>query len=185
MLIGMKNVSDGELMKAIATGSAKAFRELFSRYSSLVLGYGRRMVKDQGLAEDVSQEVWMRVVRAAPTYQDKNLFRAWLLNIVRNTSLNLIRSRSHFDFKSEFNENEVGFSKDEVESLFSRNRELKKVKQLIEELPDQQRLALVIWLSEDVSYEDLAQQLETSVSAVKSLLFRARSTLEQQLKGDA
>ena len=178
----MANVPDGELMKAIAKGNAKAFRELFSRYSSLVLGYSRRMVKDQGLAEDVSQEVWMRVVRAASTYQDKNVFRAWLLNIVRNTSLNLLRSRSHFEFKAEYDEKDIGFSRDEIETFFSRNQELKKVKALIEALPDQQRLALVIWLSEDVSYEDLARELDTSVSAVKSLLFRARTTLEQQMR---
>lgn len=176
-------MSDGELMKAIALGNSAAFRELFARHASVVLGYGKRMVKDHGLAEDVSQEVWMRVVRAASQYQDRNTFRSWLLNIVRNTALNLLRSRSALESVADTNESTTAFARHEVENLLNQQSEVQKIKKLIEALPDQQRVALVIWLSEEVSYEDLARELDTTTASVKSLLFRARRTLEQQLKG--
>jgi RNA polymerase sigma-70 factor (ECF subfamily) len=179
----MKHVPDGELMKAIARGNAPAFRELFLRHSSLVMGYGRRMVKDLALAEDVSQESWMKVVRAAPSYEDKGVFRAWLLSIVRRTALNLLRSRSRFEFITEPSAETENTPRENFEKIFSQQQELEHVKQLIEALPDQQRVALVIWLSEDMSYEDIAAELGLSVAAVKSLLFRARRTLEQQLRG--
>src|SRR5690348_7370901 len=97
----MKNVADGELMKQIALGKATAFRELFTRHGSLVLGYSRRIVRETPLAEDVSQEVWIKVVRAAPSYRDQGIFKSWLLKIVRNTALTQLRARNLLSFSDD------------------------------------------------------------------------------------
>lgn len=178
----MKNVADGELMKLIAQGQAKAFRELFTRHGSLVLGYSRRMVRELSLAEDISQDVWMKVVRGAEGYRDQGSFRSWLLKIVRNTALNQLRDRDHFSEMTE-TENLPAVDLHEFEAVFDQQQDLNLVKKIIDELPDTQRAALVMWLTENLSYEELAEELNTTVAAIKSLLFRARQHLSVKLKG--
>lgn len=175
-------MADGELMKQIAQGQAKAFRELFTRHGSLVLGYSRRMVREKALAEDISQEVWIKVVRAASSYKDEGVFRSWLLKIVRNTALNHLRNKQAIEPLSE--ESDVSStSHHDFEQIFDQQQDLNHIKDLIEELPANQRAALVMWLTEDLSYEELAHELETSVQAVKSLIFRARQQLTLKLRG--
>lgn len=179
----MKNVSDGELMKAIAQGNTPAFRELFVRHSGLVLGYSVRLLRNTQLAEDASQETWIRVVRGAPQYQDRNLFRSWLLQIARRQCLTLLQHRSHNEVPLEAEHESKMLSRESLEDLISQYELLTQAKRLIDGLPDQQRAALVIWLTEDISYEDLAHELGLSIASVKSLLFRARRSLESGLKG--
>src|SRR5687768_1258748 len=92
-------------MKEIARGSQKAFAELFERHSKKVLGYAKRLLGgDMELAEDISQSVWMKVVAAAPEYQGRGEFIAWLYTIIRNTALSEIRDRSRWDVEEEIGE---------------------------------------------------------------------------------
>lgn len=175
-------MADGELMKQIAKGNSRAFQVLFQRHKGLVLGYGRRIVGDSTLSEDVSQEVWIRVVRAAGNYQDQGTFRSWLLRIVRNCSLTMLEQRrGNLTADAEVLENSP--SQEDFEQIFSRQQEVKKIQALIDELPDNQRVAMVMWLTEDVSYNDVASAIGVTEGAVKSLIFRARQTLETRLKG--
>ena len=181
MLRAMKERSDGDLMMAIAKGDRKAFTELFDRHGQLVLGYARRLLSDSSLAEDASQETWIRVVRASARYEEKMKFRSWLLRIVRNCSLDILENRKSFHQSLDNNDAAEEFSGFEAEKL--NDERLAEIKAAIDRLPDAQRVVITIWIAEESSYEQMAQDLKTSVSAIKSLLFRAKRNLEIILRG--
>ncbi len=179
--------SDDELMNEIAKGNHPAFTHLFKRHSGKVLGYAKRLLVDQSKAEDVSQEVWLKVVKVASNYRGSGNFIAWVFTLTRNAAFNVLRDQKrwvdrHTSFSPDEEEmNEPLWSKGEWEKRWEQMNQIEKVKIEIDCLPDAQRIALVTWLTEDMSYEEVAAQLEVSVSALKSLLFRARQNLNRAL----
>ncbi|MGE4131343.1 MAG: RNA polymerase sigma factor [Bdellovibrionales bacterium] len=178
----MNETSDGELMTLLAGGNQAAFQELYRRYGAIVLGYCRRLLKNPSLSEEASQEAWIRVVRAAASYRAEGSVKSWVLTVARRAAFNYVRDHNSSEEVPLESEDQVGTIQDFEDQVLARS-EVAQVRQALEQLPDRQRLALVLWLTEDMSYEQIAQQLDVSESSVKSLLFRARQTLEAQLRG--
>ena len=179
----MRHETDGDLMKLISQGNHRAFAELFSRHANTVLGYARRILGEQSAAEDISQEIWMSVVKAAPSYKAETpTVRPWLLTMTRNRALNRIRNQRREDVTDQVEEKiDRDVPKDLFENEVLGNFEVEKIRAAIEQLPENQRLVLVMWMTEDFSYDDLARELSLSLAGVKSLLFRARQSLAAQL----
>jgi RNA polymerase sigma-70 factor (ECF subfamily) len=176
--------TDDELMQAIAQGNQKAFDSLFRRHSSKVLGYSSKLLGSRSLGEDVSQDVWMKVVKMAPSYKGQANFSAWILTMTRNACFDFLRTRKNLvTFDEERGESLPDVSKDSVLEILSSSDEISLVQNAIDELPAAQRTALLLWMTEDLSYEQIAHQLGTTVSSVKSVLFRARETLSERLRG--
>ncbi len=172
-------------MKVLATGSTKAFQTLFDRHGAAVLGYSGRILGNKFQAEDISQEVWIKVVRLAPSFQSGN-FKSWLLTVTRNASFQVLRGQKRTEaLNDETLEKTADVSIHDFETLLVHQANLEKVKAAVDQLPEKQRMALSLWLTEEMSYEAIAQVLETSESAVKSLLFRARDTLRLMLEETA
>ena len=177
--------TEAALLKKIAKGDQKAFETLFNRHSNLVFGYAMRILGgDNVKAEDVSQTVWMNIVRYASNYEERSEFRAWLKTLVRNTALNVFRSESRRmeDFSSAENAVEVADETPNIEQELLERCNAEQVKGALNKLPESQRVALVIWMTEEPSYEDMAEQMRTTVSSIKSLLFRAKKNIEEELK---
>lgn len=179
--------SDDELMAAVATGSDSAFRRLFDRHGAAVLGYCRRLMGDSTRGEDMAQNTWMKIVRAAPSYRGEGKFKGWMLSIARHTCFSEMRLQSS---QLELPTEEIGEvdngieagERESVEDMLSRHQSVAAVKKLIDALPDSQRVALMLWMSEELSYSEIALAMKLSEAAVKSLLFRARQSLDQRLK---
>lgn len=175
---------DDQWMKEIAKGCSKSFALLFEAHGSLVLGYAKRLMKDQNTAEDISQEVWMKVVRASSTYQGQGHFKAWLLTLTRNLCFNKLKADQRLQFTD--NTEELTLNTDqETESLETQmlfESHLTQIKEAIDDLPENQRLALTLLVVEDLSYESISDHLEISVSATKSLIHRARQNVIKKLK---
>lgn len=176
----MESKTDGELMTLIAQGNSTAFHTLYQRYSKIVFGYSFKIVRQRATAEDISQDVWVKIVKLASAYRGEGSVKGWLLTIVRNQSISHLRSHKRMatvDAQG-ISENEtVGFDPKETENTLLRGFELSKLKKSMDELPEEQRLALLFFVSENMSYEDIARELATTESAVKALIFRARKTL--------
>ena len=180
----MSHLTDDELMSRLARGDQRAFAELFERHAGKILGYACRLVGDKAKAEDVSQDVWLKIVKAAPSYSGSGHFIAWAYTLTRNRALNVIRNAKRLDEAIAVGGGEEGMDipdREELEVKVMNLAEVERVKQEIDKLPDAQRVALVTWLTEDMTYDELAAHMDTSVSAVKSLLFRARRSLEEAL----
>jgi len=184
----MADPDDVELMRLAGRGDERAFEELVERHQNLVIGTVAKMLGGAEGAEDIAQQVFIRVWQSAPRYRPEAKFTTWLLTIVRNLVFNESRRRRR-GFLQPF-ENDDGSvldfrdtaARDAAAQLDE--RELgEAVDVAIAALPEAQRLAIILRRFEGMPYEDIAGVLKTSVPAVKSLLFRAREELRQRLKG--
>lgn len=173
--------SDDQCVRKISSHGEAPFLTLFERYGDLVFGYCHKILKDKQLAEDVSQEVWVKVISNASKYHSKGKFKAWLMQIARNTCFSLLRSRNKtFIGLDEESDVEDVLQKD-ILDLISGEEDKAKIKACLLKLPDPQRVAIVVWMTEDKSYEEIAEEMKTSVSSVKSLLFRGKQNLKTML----
>jgi RNA polymerase sigma-70 factor (ECF subfamily) len=174
-------LSDDQCLQKAAKGDERAFSELFNRYGDLVFGYCIKLLKDREQAEDISQEVWVKVIRNSDKYTSKGQFKAWLLQITRNACFSFFRKQK-VRRAEDIEDYEVeDVDQQSILDLISIEEDRDRVKECIKELPENQRVALVIWMTEDKSYEDIAKDMEVSVSSIKSLLFRSRQNLKEML----
>jgi RNA polymerase sigma-70 factor (ECF subfamily) len=186
---------DKALMVRIAEGDEEALRDLIEKHQGAVYGTIAKMLGDPVEAQDLAQQVFVRVYRAAGSYRATSQFKTWLFTIVRNLVFNEYRRRSRATLVPLHPpENEAGHSsgsagldlpdtatKSPGENMLQREM-LRKIDGAILALPEHQRLAIVLRRYDEFSYEEIAEILKTSVPATKSLLFRARETLRVALK---
>jgi RNA polymerase sigma-70 factor (ECF subfamily) len=175
-------------MQLVGAGDTVAFERLVERHQSLVAGTVARMLGHNSDVEDVAQQVFIRVWKSASRYVPRAKFTTWLLKITRNLVFNELRRRKRHaltPLQSEPDGEEMQL-KDErgptPDSAYLEGELQRAVEAAIGELPESQRMAVVLRRYEELSYEEIAQVLEQSVPAVKSLLFRARTELREQLK---
>jgi RNA polymerase sigma factor (sigma-70 family) len=167
--------SDEQLVAAFRDGREEAFEVLAARYRDRIVAYARHMLRarGQGAAEDVAQDVLLRAYRALRVDGRPMALRAWLYRIAHNRCLDELRADRP---TSELHEGLVTSEEDPV-ATFGRRERLRELVGDIQDLPDQQRSALVIRELDGLSYAELAEALDTTVPAVKSLLVRARMNL--------
>src|SRR4051795_4758908 len=172
-----------ELEKAV-----DACEHLVTRHQRLVIGTVGRMLGTNSDAEDIAQQVFVRVWKNVKRYEPRAKFTTWLLKITRNLVFNELRRRSRHPavpLQSETDEEERPLKDEHAvppdASLL--DHELQEaVDAAIAQLPETQRMAVILRRYEELSYEEIAETLDQSVSAVKSLLFRARTELRESLK---
>jgi RNA polymerase sigma-70 factor (ECF subfamily) len=181
---------DGELLKRVAKGDDDAFRLLFERHHRLAYSVIYRHIGVQSEAEDLVQEAFLRVYRNAATWEPTAKFSTWLYTVVSNLCLNYKRDRardklrlvSGDDESSNPLEQMAATEEPDVNAVDAEER-TRLIREAIQELPDNQRMALILSRYEDKSYEEVAEILGTTVAAVKSLTSRARTTLRERLAG--
>jgi RNA polymerase sigma-70 factor (ECF subfamily) len=174
-------------MRLIGRGDTAAFEELVHRHQSLVIGTVARMLGGNSDVEDIAQQVFLRVWKNAGRYVARAKFTTWLLKITRNLVFNELRRakrRAHIPIQSDPGAEELPLA-DEATSApdaAALEKELQSaVDKAIAELPETQRMAVILRRYEELSYEEIGEVLELSVPAVKSVLFRARTELRQRL----
>jgi RNA polymerase sigma-70 factor (ECF subfamily) len=178
---------DVRLMRLVARGDTTAFQQLIERHQTLIAGTVARMLGSNSEVEDVAQQVFIRVWKSAGRYVPRAKFTTWLLKITRNLVFNEMRRskrQAHVPMQTEAEEtiplrDETTQSPDA--SLLESELQ-KAIEEAISELPETQRMALVLRRYEELSYEEIADVLDLSVPAVKSVLFRARTDLRERLR---
>lgn len=182
-----EDAEDVRLMRLVARGDTSAFEEVIARHQALVAGTAARMLGSNSDVEDIAQQVFIRVWKSARRYVPRAKFTTWLLKITRNLVFNELRRakrRAQVPLQSEPGAEEIPL-KDETNpapdaSLL--DDELQRaIEEAIMQLPESQRMALVLRRYEQLSYEQIAEVLDLSVPAVKSVLFRARTELRTRL----
>ncbi len=185
---------DLELMLRVRAGDDSSFGELLRRYRVPLVNYFSRMTRDPAQAEDLAQEVFLRVYKARNRYQPEARFTTWLYCIATNLARNALRDRKQVEPPSREetlsqNPESARFvdPKPTVEQQLMVTDRERLIRQAIEALPENQRVAVILHKYQEVDYRQIAKVLGVSVSAVKSLLFRAyeslRVRLEPLLKG--
>ena len=182
------NAEDVRLMQLVAGGDTTAFEQLIERHQTLVAGTVARMLGSNSDVEDIAQQVFIRVWKSAGRYVARAKFTTWLLKITRNLVFNEMRRAKrhpHLPVQMEPEADEIPL-KDEATATPDATLLQAELEQAIEKaitlLPETQRMALILRRYEELSYEEIADVLNLSVPAVKSLLFRARTELRELLK---
>ena len=180
---------DAQLMLRVRDGDEESFRVLLEKHRNPVVHFLYRMVQDEGVSEELSQEVFLRVYRSRGTYEPTARFTTWLFRIATHLALNWLRDgrnergqvRLDDDGDGDAPAREVADRKPSVEQLMVYQARLREVKDAIALLPEKQRAAVLMHKYEEMEYSQIAGVLECSESAVKSLLFRAYETLRARL----
>ena len=179
---------DAQLMVRVRDGDADSFEILLDRHRRPVVNYLYRMVRNQAVAEELAQEVFLRVYRARNRDEPTAKFTTWLYRITTHLALNSLR-----DGRREKWQQSLDAAKEDRQALevadLRRNREqelvedtrLQEVRHAIASLPEKQRAAVLMHKYQELDYSQIANVLDCSVSAVKSLLFRAYETLRERL----
>jgi len=169
--------SDLELIRGVQSGDQGAFEQIVRRYQNRLFNFIFRYIGESQSAEDITQEVFLKVWQAAPSYEPRAEVSTWIFKIAYHLSLNELGRRKRYRIFHE------SFCREEVhicvsEPTISRESE-SEIMQILDKLPENQRAALLMRVNEGFSYREISQILNTSVSAVESLIFRARTCLRQ------
>ncbi|MGA2569775.1 MAG: sigma-70 family RNA polymerase sigma factor [Terracidiphilus sp.] len=168
--------SDEQLMAAFSRGSAEAFTELFTRYRQPLFGYFWRRIADRAQAEELTQETFVAVIRAAPHYEPEARFRTYLYSI----ALNLLRA---YRRKAAFRATFWGLPKEQAEpSAESGLDEQVLMREALRQLDGMDREVLLLREFEQLSYAEIAEILDLPVNTVRSRLFRARVALRERIE---
>lgn len=179
---------DAELMLRVKEGDSASFALLLERHRTPVIHFLYRMVQSQAIAEELAQEVFLRVYRSRATYEPTAKFTTWLFRIATHLALNFLR-----DGKNEKGQESLDGDKDNpssiqvadrqptIEQVLVRRVKLEEIRRAVQTLPDKQRAAVLMHKYEEMEYSQIARVLNCSESAVKSLLFRAYETLRSRL----
>jgi RNA polymerase sigma-70 factor (ECF subfamily) len=175
---------DVRLMLAFRGGDGAAFDALFRRWSGPLLRYLERMVRDLATAEELVQEAFVRVHGARDRYSPDARFSTWLYRIATNLALNELRRprrRALHRSPDEDDAPELAAEGPGTEAVVDARRLGRAVAAALEELPEKQRAALCLTAVEGLSYAEVAEALDVTEKAVKSLVHRARSALAKRL----
>jgi RNA polymerase sigma-70 factor (ECF subfamily) len=181
-------------MLQVRDDDAVAFEELVLRYQNRLISILQHLVVRREQAEDLTQEVFLRVYRARKTYRPNAKFSTWLFTIANNVASNANRSlarRREVSIPSQKNDEKQGPPLDQVAMAASGAmpaRQLDKVeraevvRQAVQALNERQRMALLLSKFEGLSYAEIAESMGLSIQATKSLLSRARENLRSILE---
>jgi len=179
---------DAELMLRVKEGDGASFGVLLDKHRSSVIHFLYRMIQNHAVAEELAQEVFLRVYRSRSTYEPTAKFTTWLFRIATHLALNSLRDgkneRSQERLDDDSNEmpaRQVRDVQPSVEQRMVYQAKLDEIRRAIGMLPDKQRAAVLMHKYEEMEYSQIAKVLSCSESAVKSLLFRAYETLRARL----
>jgi len=179
---------DAELMLRVKEGDGASFGVLLEKHRSSVVYFLYRMVQNHAVAEELAQEVFLRVYRSRSTYEPTAKFTTWLFRIATHLALNALRDGKNErlqerldDDTSDMPVRQVADRRPSVEQSMVYQVKLDEVRRAIAALPEKQRTAVLMHKYEEMEYSQIAKVLSCSESAVKSLLFRAYETLRARL----
>ena len=185
-------VSDADVMLRVKMGDESAFAYLVQKYRRPMVGFMYRLCHNPSTAEELAQEVFLRVYRSRISYEPSAKFTTWLYCIATNLAVNHARDTRHErpenTVRLDEPDQETGRTPDLADDSLSAEEQILKRERLaairskVNALPERQRVAVIMHKYQQMDYRQIAGVLKLSESATKSLLFRAYETLREQLK---
>ena len=188
----MKKDPDIKQMLLFKEGNTNAFRVLFTKYKKPMINFCYKFCGDKQMAEELSQEVFIRVYKAAPSYKPDAKFSTWIYRIATNLCLNELRRKKHSYETESIDQgvpSDTGYIEREFEDTTTTdpNEHLEErerdtiIRESIRKLPKKQRAAILLRVSKGFSYQEIGKHLNSSESGVKSLIHRGRQNLKDAL----
>ncbi|HEY1897495.1 MAG TPA: sigma-70 family RNA polymerase sigma factor [Terracidiphilus sp.] len=184
--------SDAAIMLRVAAGDESGFNYLVEKYHRAMVHFLFRMVRTQAVAEELAQEVFLRVYRSRESYRAEAKFTTWLYRIATNLAVNHARDTKHERAAQNVyldvpdpetgTTPEVADDEPTVEQRLLRDERMAAIRKHVMALPERQRMAVLMHKYQGLDYRQIGEVLKLSESATKSLLFRAYQTLRDKLK---
>jgi RNA polymerase sigma-70 factor, ECF subfamily len=184
--------SDVDVMLRVKTGDESAFAYLVQKYRRPMVGFMYRLCHNPSTAEELAQEVFLRVYRSRTSYEPSAKFTTWLYRIATNLAVNHARDTRHErpenTVRLDEPDQETGTTPDLADETINAEEQILKrerlaaIREKVNALPERQRVAVVMHKYQQMDYREIAGVLKLSESATKSLLFRAYETLREQLR---
>lgn len=185
-------MEDSAIMLELSAGNMAGFDYLIGKYRKPIISFMYRMTRNQAVAEELAQEVFLRVYRSRETYRAEARFSTWLYRIATNLGVNYARDTRHERSAStvylDEPDSETGSTPDVADSTpgaeadLLRTERMNAIREFVMALPERQRMAVLMHKYEGMDYRQIGDVLKLSESATKSLLFRAYQTLREKLK---
>ncbi len=192
LAVDLSQMSDAEIMQRAGTGDEACLEFLIAKYRRPIISFMYRMVHNQAVAEELAQEVFLRVYRARATYRAEARFSTWLYRIASNMAINNARDtkyeRASASIFLDQADEDTGTKPDVpdlrpiAEQDMLQDERMRRIREHVMALPERQRMAVVMHKYQDMDYKQIGAVLKLSESATKSLLFRAYQTLREKLK---
>jgi len=189
---GLDSAGDAAIMLRVAAGDESGFNYLVEKYHRAMIHFLSRMVREQAIAEELAQEVFLRVYRSRESYRAEAKFTTWLYRIATNLAVNYARDTRHeraaqtlyLDAADEETGTTPDVADDEptVEERLMREERMAAIRMHVMALPERQRMAVLMHKYQGMDYRQIGEVLKLSESATKSLLFRAYQTLRDKLR---
>ena len=182
---------DNQLMQKAGSGDRAAFKELIKKHQGTVTGIIYRYTGNHNEVEDLAQDIFLKIYKAADSYVPRAQFKTWLYKVVANHCLNFFRSQKRKAFITSLDQSlsedhnphiqRTDAQKEQPEILLQQQELHIALKKALSELPERQRMAIILHRFEGLSYKEVADTLGSSLSAVESLIFRAMNNLKEKL----
>jgi RNA polymerase sigma-70 factor (ECF subfamily) len=179
-VIEKDNMDERELISRFKQGDRSAFRQLVERYQDPVINIGYRFLRNKEEAEEAAQEVFLKVFLSTYSYQHNTKFSTWLYRITVNYCINKLREKRKLP-SSHLDKDLPAPVESQPDRLLEQENLNRSVREAIDSLPEQQRAAILLNQYGEFSYQEMAQMLDCSISAVESRLFRAKENLRKIL----
>jgi RNA polymerase sigma-70 factor, ECF subfamily len=180
-----------EIINRFKQGEKEVFNEILKNYKNSLVNFVFKFTGQTDLAEDMAQEIFLKVYQQLPRYKEQGKFSSWLFRLATNFCLNEIkRAKKHpqISLDEQYEDSEQYLhqrladpSQEPPDQSLERQELIKQVQQALLSLPQTQRIALILSQYENMTYQEIATVLNTSVSAVESLIFRAKQSLRKKL----
>ncbi len=180
---------DKDLVKRVQQGDKSAYDLLVIKYQHRIIQLVNRYIKDPSEAQDIAQEAFIKAYRALPNFRGDSAFYTWLYRIAINTAKNylLSRSRRYSDYQVDIQDAEQIENapqlqgRDTPEYLLMNDDIVNTIETVIDNLPEEMRIAIMLREFEGMSYDEIAQTMECPVGTIRSRIFRAREAIDKKL----
>ena len=182
---------DNQLMQKAGSGNRAAFKELVKKHQGTVTGIIYRYTGNHNEVEDLAQDIFLKIYKAASSYVPRAQFKTWLYKVVANHCLNFFRSQKRKAITTSLDQplsedynphiQRTDEQKKQPEIILQQQELQIALKRALSELPERQRMAIILHRFEGLSYKEVATILGASLSAVESLIFRAMNNLKEKL----
>lgn len=184
-------MDESQFIKSIQEGDQQAFRWLVETHQRMVVNTCLGIVHDRDDAEDLAQEVFLEVFRSSANFRGDSRITTWLYRIAVNRSLNFVRNNKRRKFFQSIEDAFAGGRRsgseisaphpDQADGAMIARQRAEMLHQAIDQLPENQRIAFTLNKYEDLSYQEIAEVMEMSLSSVESLIHRAKKNLQKKL----
>ena len=182
-------MSDAEIVEKVLSGDLNSFEFLVVKYEKMIYNLALTKVRNRESAQDISQECFLRAYKMLRSYRAESAFSTWIYRICQNLIADHFRknkktaalSLSFSDEDGEIKESDIADTKSDPADLIVREEKIKKIRELIDALPEELREIIILRDFEDQSYANIAEMLDIEAGTVKSRLFRAREKLKDYI----